>query len=70
MTSEKKTRKTYSTEFIEEALKLTVKVVVAQAARELRIDERPPLHAWRSTMLKAATLPFELRGASVATKLF
>lgn len=54
MTSPKKTRKTYSTEFKEEALKLAVKVGVAQAARELGIYESQ-LYAWRSSAQKKAS---------------
>jgi transposase len=51
MTSQKKIRKTYSTEFKEEALKLAAKVGMAQAARELNIYESQ-LYAWRSAAQK------------------
>jgi transposase len=54
MTSPKKTRKTYSVEFKEEALKLAAKVGVAQAARELSIYESQ-LYAWRSAAQKKAS---------------
>ena len=54
MTSPKKTRKTYSAEFKEEALKLAAKVGVAQAARELDVCESQ-LYAWRSTAQKKAS---------------
>ena len=54
MKSPKKTRKTYSAEFKEEALKLAVKVGVAQAARELSIYESQ-LYAWRSSAQKKAS---------------
>ncbi|NTS78502.1 transposase [Catenovulum sp. SM1970] len=47
ITSPKKTRKTYSAEFKEEALKLAITVGVAQAGRELGIYESQ-LYAWKS----------------------
>ena len=47
-------RKTYSTEFKEEALKLASKVGVAQAARELGVAESQ-LYYWRTSALKKAS---------------
>lgn len=54
MTSPKKTRKTYSAEFKEEALKLAAKVGMAQAARELNVYESQ-LYAWRGSAQKKAS---------------
>lgn len=65
MTSPKKTRKTYSAEFKEEALKLATKVGVAQAARELSIYESQ-LYAWRSSAQKKAST--SERESSLATE--
>ena len=65
MTSPKKTRKTYSAEFKEEALKLATKVGVAQAARELGIYESQ-LYAWRSSAQKKAST--SERESSLATE--
>jgi|TARA_B100000745_G_C20121781_1_gene384099 transposase len=65
MTSQKKIRKTYSTEFKEEALKLAAKVGMAQAARELNIYESQ-LYAWRSAAQKKAST--SERESSLATE--
>lgn len=54
MTSPKKTRKTYSAEFKEEALKLATKIGIAQAARELTVYESQ-LYAWRNAAQKKAS---------------
>jgi transposase len=54
MTSQNKTRKTYSAEFKEEALKLAAKVGVAKAARELSLCDSQ-LYAWRSAAQKKAS---------------
>ncbi len=65
MTSQKKIRKTYSTEFKEEALKLAAKVGMAQAARGLNIYESQ-LYAWRSAAQKKAST--SERESSLATE--
>lgn len=50
--SSKKTRKQYTPEFRQEALKLAVRIGVAAAARELSLYESQ-LYAWRSNLKKA-----------------
>jgi len=53
-----KQRKHYSDEFKEEALKLTEKVGVAQASRELSVYSSQ-LYYWRSSALKKASSSIE-----------